>query len=96
MIGGRSLMILALLLVGATADAAALATDERGRERVRGDDDPIVVPASVLIPEKSTSPFYDPETTGSVEKRRARAHSTCDRLAFYPDKPAEDEFRDAC
>jgi hypothetical protein len=94
--GGRSLMIVALLLVVTTAGAAAQATNERGRERVRGDDDPIIVPASVLIPERSTAAFYDPETTGSVEKAPARAHSACERLALYPDKAPQDQFRDAC
>ena len=38
----------------------------------------------------------DPDTTGSVDKPARRSLPPCHTLAWYPDRPAEQEFRDAC
>jgi hypothetical protein len=86
----------ALLIAGVSASAAALSPDERGRERIRGDDDPVIVPASVAMPERVDLSFFDPETTGSIKRKPARSRPLCQRFAFYPENPIDKQFREAC
>jgi hypothetical protein len=75
--------------------AAAFARDERRGERIRGDDDPIIVPRSVAGEREGITSF-DPETTGSIGKGGVRAQQDCDRFAFYPDRHSELPFQKAC
>ena len=98
MLAGRfvELGAAALLLIGVTT-ATALAPDERGRERIRGDDDPSIVPILVFAPEKALAEkAQDPETTGAIRERPARVGRTCDRYAFHPERPAEKQVQEAC
>jgi len=74
--------------------ASALARDETSRERIRGDDDPIIVPRAVALPERQA--LIDPETTGSIDRRSAKPSRRCDRVAWYLDHDLESEFREVC
>jgi hypothetical protein len=88
--------IMVVLLTGTMASAVALAPDERRRERIRGDDDPIIVPFWVAAPEGAEHVFYDPDATGSINTRPAKTPRPCQRLAFYPERPLGQQFREAC
>jgi hypothetical protein len=59
-----------------------------------------------LIP-RSAAPFslgpgeidraaLDPDTTGSIEKRTPRSRPPCNTLAWFPDRPPDQAFREAC
>jgi CheY-like chemotaxis protein len=74
--------------------ASALARDETSRERIGGDDDPIIVPRAVALPQSQA--FIDPETTGSIDRRSAKPSLRCDRFAFFLGREAESEFREVC
>jgi hypothetical protein len=74
--------------------AIALARDEARSERVKGDDDPIIVLRSVASTELAIH-FLDPETTGSVSKE-TKGPQTCDRVAFFPERPAEEQLQAIC
>ena len=88
-----ALPIAAILVSIMTAGAAALAPDERGRERIGDDDDPIIVPALVVLPEIVRVTGQDPETTGSIDRG---SPALCDRFAYYPRNAPEKQFREAC
>src|SRR5688500_19871394 len=86
----------AILVALSASGAAALAPDERARERIAGDDDPISLPSSVLAPRAQLG-WYDPETTGSVARRPAKSKGhVCERFAFDPEKPLDEQFRQVC
>ena len=96
--GARSFaLVAAAMIIGVTtASAVALAPNERGRERIAGDDDPIIVSRSVAEPEKRNLTLHDPETTGSVASRAASKRRDCERFAFFPDRPPGQQLREAC
>ena len=81
----------AVLLAGVIA-GTAFARDERRAERVVGDDDPVVLP-SWFLPD-SVHGLRDPETTGSV--RKSSEPRECRRIAWFPDRAAEEQFQRAC
>jgi hypothetical protein len=86
---------LAVLLVGVMCPGAnAFGRDETQREQIRGDDDPIIVPRSVALPERPA--FIDPETTGTIERRSVKPSQTCDRFAWYPERTLDAQFREVC
>ena len=92
----RAMSIVAVLAASIAADGS-LARDAKRAERIAGDDDPIMVPASVdpapdprLI---DRSPL-DIETTGSVGTAPRRRR--CARLAWFPERRPEERFRPAC
>ncbi|HEX2724620.1 MAG TPA: hypothetical protein VHN20_02240 [Beijerinckiaceae bacterium] len=94
--GGVKRASFALSLLVVMGAAAALARDETRGERVSGDDDPIVAAPSVALAVGDVVPF-DPEATGSIGKRQAKKkHQPCDRYKFYPDRPLELQFEQAC
>jgi hypothetical protein len=86
----------AILVVTTAASAAKPASDERHRERIRGDDDPIVVPA--LVPELENAKLRqdDPETIGSVGDAGSNSRPPCRFIKFFPDRPPRDQFQEAC
>jgi len=88
-----------LVLAGLFAVAlcsGATGSNERKRERARGDDDPILVPRSVALPHLVTFTFFDPETTGSIEKPSVNVSRTCDSFGWYPERAPDDQFQEAC
>ena len=92
-------MLSVLLIVTACPGASALGLDEKQRERITGDDDPIIVSrtiASVVEPRVLEATSIDPETTGSIGKRATKPKRSCDRLAWYPERLPDRQFREAC
>ena len=95
----RAALTLLLLLAGPGV-GVALGRDEKWAERIIGDDDPILMPSSAVP--HFLSPFaldvatFDPDTTGSVDKPSRRSSPHCKTLAWYPDRQAGQEFREAC
>jgi len=90
-----STVIIASLFVVALCPGAT-GSDERKRERTRGDDDPIIVPRSVVLPNVATVASYDPETTGSIDRRSAKVSSSCDRFRWYPERAPDAQFQESC
>jgi hypothetical protein len=89
---------MAALAISLATPALCLARDEHYSERITGDDDPIMLPRTAM-PEVASSElqqreFFDPDTTGSTV--RARAEKRCERVAWFPDRAPEDQFRPAC
>jgi hypothetical protein len=92
-------MLSVLLVVTACPGGSALRLDEKQRERVTGDDDPIIVPRSVapvFEPRFVDATSLDPETTGSIGTRATKPKRSCDTLAWYPERPPDRQFREAC
>jgi|1185.fasta_scaffold668874_2 hypothetical protein len=94
-------LALLLSLAGQMVDAgAALGRDERRAERITGDDDPILIPRSAvphsLDPGTLDGADSDPETTGSVEKPTGGLRPVCNMLAWFPERPPGQEFREVC
>jgi hypothetical protein len=89
-----ALVLAAFLAWAPCTSASALARHETSRERIRGDDDPIIVPRAVALPESQA--LVDPETTGSIDRRSAKPSLRCDRFAWYLDHDVESEFREVC
>ena len=87
---------LAGLLVVALCPGAKAVPGERERERTRGDDDPIILPRSVALPEVLTVTFSDPDTTGSIGRRPVKPSRSCDRFGWYPERAPDAQFREAC
>jgi hypothetical protein len=92
----RKLTRLTIATLVALSLGVAFARDEDRGERVRGDDDPVLVPRSVALGEVVGAISIEPETTGSTVKGRAKKHPACDRFAFYPDREPQMQFQDAC
>ena len=88
-------LALATFLSTTLIAAVALGRDERRGERIRGDDDAIIVPRSV-VGERVAIESYDPDTTGSMGKVPVRTGRHCDRLSFYPENRPEMQFQEAC
>jgi hypothetical protein len=88
-------LALATFLSTTLIAAVALGRDERRGERMRGDDDPIIVPRSVAA-ERGAIESFDPETTGSIGKVPIRTARDCNRLGFYRENRPEMQFQEAC
>ena len=94
-------MVLLLASTGPMVGAgAALGRDESRAERISGDDDPILIPRSAVPlssqPGALDLAALDPDTTGSVEKPARRSRPRCTMLAWFPDRPPDQEFGEAC
>jgi hypothetical protein len=88
-------LILAGLFVVALCPGAT-GSDERNRERMRGDDDPIIVPRSVALPPAVAVTLFDPETTGSIDRRPVKVSRSCDSFGWYLDRAPDAQFQEAC
>jgi hypothetical protein len=91
--------LLAAALTGGLSAGAALGRDDSHRQRVTGDDDPVVLPVWVAAPEltpRSPLVLRDPETTGSVTARTPAVARGCGRVAWYPERSAEHQYRELC
>ena len=84
-------------MVGA---GAALGRDESRAERISGDDDPILIPRSAVPPSSQPGALdlaaLDPDTTGSIEKPAQRSRPRCTVLAWFPDRPPDQEYEETC
>jgi hypothetical protein len=91
--------LLAVVVMGGLSAGAAFGGEGSGRQRVTADDDPIVLPVWVAAPEltpKSQLVLQDPETTGSVKPRQSSGTRGCERVAWYPERAAQREYREVC
>ena len=97
---GTALMLLLLLAGPVSGVGAALGRDAKRAERIRGDDDPILMPSSAMPRFLSSDALdvttFDPDTTGSVDRPARRSPHRCNTLAWYPDRWAKQEYREAC
>jgi hypothetical protein len=91
---GAKLASLGVSLLVVIGVVTASARDERRGERVSGDADPVIVPRSVA--QALIDPDFDPEVTGSTNKRPEKRYQACDRFKFYPERPLERQFEQAC
>ena len=92
-----SRLILAALAMATLFSSGALGRDERSGEWMTGDDDPILLPLWVAEPEASpTTAEWEPETTGSIVSDQRIGQRRCDRVAWFPEKPADKQLREAC
>ena len=84
-------------MVGA---GVALGRDESRAERISGDDDPILIPRSAVPPSSQPGALdvvaLDPDTTGSVKKPAQRSRPRCTMLAWFPDRPSDQEYEETC
>jgi hypothetical protein len=97
----RPWLLLLGALFGQTVGAEiAFGRDDTRAERIRGDDDPILIPrwvasGSITLDARDISDL-DPETTGSVKKQARRSRARCDTLFWFPDREPGDDLREAC
>jgi hypothetical protein len=93
-------LLLVVLAVPTLGAGAAISRDEKRAERVRGDDDPIVIPRSAALPRFTLQALdisaFDVETTGSANRQVRGPRPHCDTLAWFPDREPGDDLRDAC
>ena len=82
-----------LLMFGVGAGANALGRDDTQNERITADDDPVIVPRSVAVPDSSV---IDPETTGSIDRRSVKRSRSCETIAWYSGRTPDTEYREAC
>jgi hypothetical protein len=82
-----------LLIFGAGGGANALGRDDTQNERITADDDPVIVPRSVGIPDNSV---IDPEMTGSIDTRPVKRSRRCDMIGWYSGRSQDTEYREAC
>jgi hypothetical protein len=82
-----------LLMFGVGAGANALGRDDTQNERITADDDPVIVPRSVGIPDNSV---IDPEMTGSIDTRPVKRSRRCDMIGWYLGRSQDTEYREAC
>ena len=79
---------------------ASLSVERSRAERIRGDDDPILIPrwvASGSFPlDARDISDLDPESTGSVKKQARRPRPRCDTLVWFPDREPGDDLQEAC
>jgi hypothetical protein len=87
------LVLTILLMFAAGPDANALGRDDTQNERITADDDPVIVPRSVAVPESSV---IDPETTGSIDRRSVARIRSCETIAWYSGRTPDTEYREAC
>jgi hypothetical protein len=97
----RPCLLLLAALLGPTIGAGiAFGRDASRAERIRGDDDPILIPrrvasGSFTLDARDVSDL-DPGTTGSVKKQARRSRPRCDTLVWFPDREPIDDLREAC
>jgi hypothetical protein len=82
-----------LLMFGVGPSANALGRDDTQNERIKTDDDPVIVPRSVAVPDSSV---IDPETTGSIDRRSVKRSRSCETIAWYSGRTPDTEYREAC
>jgi hypothetical protein len=94
------LLVLAASLGPTIGAGLAFGRDASRAERIRGDDDPILISRWVasgsLMLDARDVPELDPETTGSVKKQARRSRPRCDTLVWFPDRKPGDDTREAC
>jgi hypothetical protein len=94
------LLLLAALLGPTIGPGISFGRDASRAERIRGDDDPILLPrwvASGSFPlDARDISDLDPESTGSVKRQARRPRPRCDTLVWFPDREAGDDLREAC
>jgi hypothetical protein len=94
------LLLLAAFLAAPIGAEMAFGRDASRAERVRGDDDPILIPRSVasgsFTLDARDAPNLDPDTTGAVKKQARRSRPRCDTLVWFPDREPGDDLREAC
>jgi hypothetical protein len=74
-----------------------LGRDEWRGEWITGDDDPVLLPLWVADSEASpTTAEWEPETTGSIVSDQRIGQKRCDRVAWFPERPADTQLREAC
>jgi hypothetical protein len=97
----RPCLLLLAALLGPTVGAEiACGRDASRAERIRGDDDPILIPrwvalGSFTLDAREISDI-DAETTGSIKKQARRSRPRCDTLVWFPDREPGDDLREAC
>ena len=93
-------LLFVVLAVPTLGAGAAISRDEKRAERVRGDDDPILIPRSAALPRFTLQALdisaFDVETTGSANRQARGPRPRCDTLAWFPDREPGDDLRDAC
>jgi hypothetical protein len=95
-------LLLAAALLGPTIGVAGVAfgRDASRAERIRGDDDPILIPRRVASGSFTLDAHaisnLDPESTGSVKKQGRRPRPRCDTLVWFPDREPGDDLQEAC
>ena len=95
------LLLLAAALMGPTISAGiAFGRDANRVERIRGDDDPILIPrwvasGSFTLDTRDISDL-DPESTGSLKRQASRPRPRCDTFVWFPDREPRDDLREAC
>jgi len=92
-------LLLAAALLGSTIGAGVAFGRDRA-ERIRGDDDPILIPrwvasGSFPLGGRDISDL-DPESTGSIKKQARRPRPRCDTLVWFPDREPGDDLQEAC
>ena len=97
---GRCLLLWAALLGSTVGAGIAFGRDESRAERIRGDDDPVLIPRWVALGSFTLEPRHisdlDPQSTGSVKNQARRSRPRCDTLAWFPDREPGDDLRDSC
>src|SRR4051812_43709260 len=73
----------------------ALARDANLAESTTGDDDPVLIPAS-MVPRFLDPPKLDPSTTGSVDTPAREARGSCNVAAWFPERLFEQQLRSVC
>jgi hypothetical protein len=94
-------LLLWVALLGPTIGAGvAFGRDESRAERIRGDDDPVLIPRWVALGSLTLEPRdisdLDPQSTGSVKNQARRSRPPCDTLAWFPDREPGDDRRESC
>jgi hypothetical protein len=97
--------LFAAVVIGSLSAGVALGRDDSRRERTNADDDPVVLPVWVAVPELTPRPqivLRDPETTGSIAAAssivapKSPIARGCGRLAWYPERSPHNAYRALC
>ena len=94
------LLLLAALLGPAIGPGISFGRDASRAERIRGDDDPILIPRGMVsgsfpLDARDISDL-DPVSTGSVKRQVRSPRPRCDTLVWFPDREPGDDLREAC
>lgn len=93
-------LLLAAALLGSTIGAGVAFGRDASAERIRGDDDPILIPRWVasgwFTLDAHAISDLDPESTGSIKKQARRPRPRCDTLVWFPDREPGDDLQEAC
>ena len=94
------LLLLAALLGPTIGPGTSFGRDASRAERIRGDDDPILIPRWVasgwFTLDAHAISDLDPESTGSIKKQARRPRPRCDTLVWFPDREPGDDLQEAC